>query len=88
MEAPRRTGQVSRAPETNRVELKLRSIHGPRQKRQAVINNHRFSEGETMILRLPSCSVKVHCVEILERSVIVTVNGRREKRELRLAGGT
>jgi protein disulfide-isomerase len=88
MEAPRRTGQVSGAPETNRVELKLRSIHGPRQKRQAVINNHRFSEGETMIVRLPSCSVKVHCVEILERSVIVTVNGRREKRELRLAGGT
>ena len=87
VEAPRRTGRVSPAVETNRVELKLRSIHGPRQKRQAVINDHRFSVGETIILRLSTSTVKVHCVEIRERSVIVTVNGGREKRELRLAGG-
>jgi protein disulfide-isomerase len=87
VDPPRRTGQVPATVEANRVELKLQSINGPRQRRQAVINDHGFSVGETSILRLPTCMVKVRCVEIRERSVIVIVNGGREKRELRLAGG-
>jgi thioredoxin-related protein len=83
----RRPGKVSATAETNRAELELRSITGPKQRRRAVINNRAFSAGETMVMKLPTGAVKVHCVEIRERSVIVTVNGGREKRELRLAGG-
>jgi len=87
VDAPRRASNVSAVSETNRAELKLRSIVGPKQRRQAVINDHAFSAGETMILRLASGTVKVHCVEVRERSVIVTINGGRDKRELKLAGG-
>jgi hypothetical protein len=84
----RRMEKASTTIESNRTDLKLQSITGPKKRRQAVINDHAFSAGETMTVKLPAGAVRVHCVEILERSVIVTVNGRREKRELKLAGGT
>ncbi len=80
-------GRLTSPAETNRVDLNLRSITGPRQRRKAVINSHTFSAGETVTLKLPTGLVKVHCVEIRPRSVIVIVNGGRDKRELRLAGG-
>jgi protein disulfide-isomerase len=86
-EAPR-PGKVSVTAETNRAELNLRSITGPKLHRRAVINNCAFSTGETMLIKLPAGAVKVRCVEIRERSVIVTVNGGPARRELRLAAGT
>lgn len=85
-ESPR-PGKPSVTAETNRAELKLRSITGPKQRRRAVINDRAFSPGETMLMKLPAGAVKVHCVEIRERSVIVTVNGGRARQELRLAAG-
>ena len=85
---PRRPGKVSATVETNRAELELRSITGPKQRRRAVINSRAFSAGETVLMKLPAGAVKVRCVEIRERSVIVTVNGGRDKRELKLAAGT
>jgi thioredoxin-related protein len=84
----RRPGKDSVMAETNPAELKLRSITGSKQRRRAVINDRAFSAGETMLVRLPAGAVKVRCVEIRERSVIVTVNGGPAKRELRLATGT
>jgi thioredoxin-related protein len=80
-------GKVSGTAETNRTELKLRGITGPKLHRRAVINDRAFSAGETMLIKLPARAVKVRCVEIRERSVIVTVNGGPARRELRLAAG-
>jgi thioredoxin-related protein len=84
----RRPGKDSVTAETKGTELKLRNITGPRQRRRAVINDHAFSAGETMLIKLPGGAVKVRCVEIRERSVIVTVNGGPARRELKLAAGT
>jgi thioredoxin-related protein len=92
--APARKADDLRRPgnsvmaETNPAELKLRSITGPKQRRRAVINDRAFAAGETVLMKLPAGAVKVRCVEIRERSVIVTVNGGPAKRELRLAAGT
>jgi len=86
-ESPR-PGKVPATAETNRAELKLRSITGSKQRRRAVINDRAFLAGETMLVRLPAGAVKVRCVEIRERSVIVTVNGGPARQELKLAAGT
>ena len=71
-----------------RSELELRRITGPRQRRQALINDQALSAGETATFHLASGRVKVRCVEIRERSVLVLVSGEKQSRELRLIGGT
>ena len=83
-----RADKASPSARTNRADLTLRKITGSKQRRQAVINDQTVSAGEIVNLRVATGVVKVHCVEIRERSVIVTVNGPRDKRELRLAEGT
>jgi len=84
----RRAGNISPPAGINHADLKLRSIAGPKQRRRAVINGQTFLPGETMVMKLPAGAVKVRCVEIRERSVIVTVNGGPARQELRLAAGT
>jgi thioredoxin-related protein len=84
----RHASKDSEVAEINRSELKLQSITGPKQRRRAVINDRAFSAGETMLMKLPAGAVKVRCVEIRERSVIVIVNGGPARRELRLTSGT
>jgi hypothetical protein len=39
-------------------------------------------------MKLPAGNVKVQCVEIRERSVIVAIDRRRSRHELRLSAGT
>jgi thioredoxin-related protein len=85
---PQRPGKASAAAETNRADLKLQRIMGSKQRRRAVINDRAFSVGETVVMRLPAGNVKVQCVEIRERSVIVTIDRQRSRHELRLSAGT
>jgi len=73
----------------SQLELrKITGITGPRQRRQALINDQALSAGETATFHLASGRVKVRCVEIRERSVLVLVAGEKQSRELRLTGGT
>jgi len=88
VEDTRQAGKLAAVASTNPVDLELRSITGTKQHRRAVINGKAFSPGETLLVKLPTGALKVRCVEIRERSVIVTVNGGPAKRELRLAAGT
>lgn len=81
-------GKNTAVAATDSVDLELRSITGTKQRRRAVINGKAFSPGDTLLVKLPTGALKVRCVEIRERSVIVTVNGGPAKRELRLAAGT
>ena len=67
--------------------LTLSRITSSNRKRQAVINNQTLAAGQSATFKLATGPVRVSCVEIRERSVIVTVEGRKERRELRLAGG-
>lgn len=73
--------------QTNAAELTLYKITGSKRRRQALINNQTLSTGQTATVRLSHGVVTLRCVEIRERSVIVTVNGTAEKRELKLAEG-
>jgi thioredoxin-related protein len=73
--------------EGNSTNLTLRKISGSKHRREVLINNQVFSAGETAEVRLPTGNVVVRCLEIRQKSVIVTVDGK-ERRELKLAAGT
>lgn len=73
--------------QTNAADLTLYKITGTKRRRQALINNQTLSAGQTATVRLSHGVVTLRCVEIRERSVIVTLNGSREKRELKLVEG-
>ena len=64
-------------------ELVLKGISGPNNKRLAMINNQTFGVGESALLMLGDAHRKVKCVEIREKSVLVTIDGN-ESKELRL----
>ncbi len=81
-------GRASDLGDSAKNDLTLTRISGPKQRRQALINNQTFSAGETARVKVAAGHVKVHCLEIRDKSVIVTVNGQKEKQELRLAEGT
>ena len=68
-------------------ELTLKSINGGGKRRLALINNQTLAVGESARVRLEDGEVKVRCEEIREKSVIVTVEGKPGRQELRLSGG-
>ena len=67
-------------------ELTLKSINGTAKRRFALINNQTLAVGETARVRLEDSDLKVRCEEIRENSVIVTVEGKPGRQELRLSG--
>jgi len=69
------------------VQLALKGISGPANRRFALINNQPLAVGETAYVRIATGQVKVRCVEIRESSVIVSVEGDPEQKELRLREG-
>ena len=80
--------KLSEVGEPGRKDLILKKISGTKERRQAPINSHTFAVGETASVKVAAGRVRVHCVEIRDKSVIVTVNGQKEKQELKLAEGT
>jgi len=70
------------APQFNALILK--GISGPKAHRLAMINNQTLGTGESVTLKLAGSPVKLRCLEIRDKSVIVALDGREERRELRL----
>lgn len=66
------------------VQLSLKGISGSSSSRLALINNRTFAVGETASVRIVGGSVNVRCVEINENSVVVTLEGDPEPKELQL----
>lgn len=64
--------------------MDLKIISGTPQRRLATVNDQTFLAGETLKVAVRGDSVRVHCVEIRERSVLVTVQGEAGPRELKL----
>ena len=64
----------------------LKGLSGTTQKRLAVINNYTLAEGEETEIRAGGQLFRVRCVEIRERSVMVSVNGM-EPKELKMRAG-
>jgi len=83
--AGKRAGDKASVP---LAELTLRRITGSKHRRQALINDRTFAAGETATVELAQGRIQVQCLEIRGNSVVISVNGRKERRELRLTRGT
>jgi thiol-disulfide isomerase/thioredoxin len=77
-------GGAPTAPPPKYTDLALKSVTGPKNRRLALINNQTFAPGEAALVRLGDGQVKVRCVEIRDKSVVVAIDGGQERRELRL----
>lgn len=60
-------------------KLTLNGLSGSRQNRLAIINHRTFSVGEEAEVRVDGQPVKVRCLEIRDKSVVVTVNGDNQE---------
>jgi thioredoxin-related protein len=67
--------------------LELKGISGAANARFALINNQTISAGETANVKLGESVVKVKCLEIHDDYVVVSIDGTKERRELRMRGG-
>jgi thiol-disulfide isomerase/thioredoxin len=83
----RRVGKESGRVESPEAGLTLRRITGSKHRRQVVINDRTFSVGQTATVKVATGKVKVRCLEIREKSVVVSVDGETERRELTLIPG-
>lgn len=85
---PKRVQPPSASSPTNRADLVLSKIISSKKKRQAVINNTTLAAGQSATIKVGNERLKILVVEVRERSAIVSIQGQRERRELRLANGT
>jgi hypothetical protein len=74
----------SAAPTVGPSVLLLRGITGPADRRIALINNRTFAAGEEGKVRASGAEFTIRCLEIRERSVIVTIEGSAERHEIQL----
>jgi hypothetical protein len=56
-------------------DLQLKGVSGTATRRLAIINNKTFEVGEEGEIKLKGQSVRVKCVEIKDKSVLVKING-------------
>jgi hypothetical protein len=56
-------------------EISLKGITGTTAKRLCILNNRTFEVGEETELRSAGQLIKVKCLEIKNKSVVVTING-------------
>lgn len=64
-------------------DLILKGLSGTAEKRLAIINNYTFEAGEEYVLRMANGPVKVRCIEIRDRSVVISVNGLTKELRMR-----
>ncbi len=93
---PLRTAEVSNIPAASpaqsptpvaKRDLTLNGISGGQGNRLAIINGQTLAVGESARIRLAQSEVKVRCEEIRKDSVVVTVDGKPERKELYFHGG-
>jgi thioredoxin-related protein len=75
-------GGAPPAPPQRYTELVLKSISGTKNRRFALINNQTLAIGESARVKLEDSEVKVRCLEIRDRSIVVAVDGQEGSREL------
>jgi len=77
-------GGAKTGPPPKYTDLTLKSISGAGSKRLALINNQTFALGESAKVRLGAGEVKVRLEEIRDKSVVVTIDGKPGRKELKL----
>jgi thioredoxin-related protein len=75
-------GGAPPAPPQRYTELVLKSISGPKNRRFALLNNQTLAVGESARVKLEDSEVRVRCLEIRDRSVVVAVDGQEGSREI------
>jgi hypothetical protein len=91
----RRRATLVRVAPTNNVnqfnalldKLSLKGISGTIGQPLALINSSTVAEGELAEIRCGHQFVKIRCVEIRDRSVLVELDGTRETKEIKLREG-
>jgi len=79
-------GGAPTAPPPKYTQLTLKSLGGPKNRRLAMINNRTFAPGEMALVKLGDGQVKVRCLEIGDESVVIMIDGKEERQELKLSG--
>jgi thiol-disulfide isomerase/thioredoxin len=79
-------GGAKVGPPPKYTDLTLKSISGAGSKKLALINNQTLALGESGKVRLGEGEVKVRLEEIRDKSVVITVDGKPGRKELRLKG--
>jgi hypothetical protein len=62
----------------------LKGISGSKTNRVALINNRTFAVGDLVKIKLAERMIAVRCLEIRDKSVIVSVGGLTKWKEIRL----
>ena|SRR5437867_681093 len=65
----------------------LKGISGLPGRRLALLNNRTLEVGEMLEFRINNQLIKVRCVEVREKSVVIGIDGTTETREIRLRQG-
>ena len=66
-------------------QIKLGGISGTPDHRFALINNETFAKGDQATVKVGDKHVMVHCIDIRESSVVVSIDGIEGARELKLS---
>jgi hypothetical protein len=83
---------VATGPDTSALaqllnNIVLKGISGVPGKRLAMLNNRTLEAGEQFDFKLNGQAVRVRCVEIREKSVIIGIDGTPETKEIHLRAG-
>ena len=62
-------------PVANFNNIVLKGTSGTAEKRLAILNNKTFAAGEEGELRIGGQLTKIKCVEVREKSVVISING-------------
>lgn len=73
---------VTQEPELSE-SLHLKGISLAAGRKLALVNYYTFAEGEEADLRIQGRTVRVTCVQIKDRSVVVNVKGKKKELQLR-----
>ncbi len=69
------------------AQLTLKGISGKANKRLAVVNTRTVAQGESWELKVNGQTHHIRCEEIKARSVVLSIEGFPDKKELQLRGG-
>lgn len=80
--APKMVAQTNAVADPQNLPLTLKLIMVGQNKKLAHINNRSFEPGEQAEVTVGSQKIKVRCLEIREKSVLLTIEGTPAPREI------
>lgn len=85
--APASAANTAPTPQDLTSGLALKGFLGSPTRPLALLNNRTCAPGEEVVVKVPGGQLKVRCVEIRQKSVVVTIEGEPGRKELFLRAG-